>query len=256
MGRSLTVRVMEMLGFRHVPDKMVQVIERNGRFHRTSTRTFVKHWPFIESFGPQVKTGLYMIEQTCKNVHCQDGILHNITVSAKVFFDVEKVHPAFMPIVVQFPDTIVRSRVQSIVDMALREEVAQIVSTKLLLPKVIHQINEAIKQRLAKDLENFGCVLPSNFIEDTLYIKEILPPDRLHETRIEATNISETVDHLADLPQEEIRQAIYTHFYRDMGTKPLQVRAMNVPDAFKPEEAEADKKFPVLRQPTGRVYDN
>jgi hypothetical protein len=31
---------------------------------------------------------------------------------------------------------------------------------------------------------------------------------------------------------------------------------MNVPDAFKPDEAEPDKKFPVLRQPTGRVYDN
>lgn len=256
MGRSLTVRVMEMLGFRHVPDKMVQVIERNGRFHRTSTRTFVRHWPFIESFGPQVKTGLHMIEHTSKNVLCHDGVLHNITVSAKVFFDVEKVHPAFMPIVVQLPDTIVKSRVQSIVDMTLREEVAQVESTKLLLPKVIQQINEAIKQRLTKDLKNFGCVLPSDFIEDTLYIKEILPPDRLHETRVEATNISETVEHLADLPQDEIRQAIFTHFYRDMGTRPLQVRAMNVPDALKPDEAEPDKKFPVLRQPTGRVYDN
>ncbi|NJN97246.1 MAG: hypothetical protein HC875_25725 [Anaerolineales bacterium] len=258
MGRSLTVRVMEMLGFRHVPDKMVQVIERNGRFHRTSSRTFVRHWPFIENFGPQVRTGLYTVEQTCDNVLCRDGVLHNITISTKVFFDIDKVHPAVMAIVVQYPDTIVKSRVQSIVDMVLREEVIQQDSTNLLLPGIISQISNSIKKRLAKDLETFGASLPSDFIEDTLYIKEILPPKRMQENRTEATNINETVQNLTRLTFEEIKQAIVAHLYRDMGQHSIQVRAMNLPDAANPfkVEREADPPLRVLRQPTGRIYDN
>jgi hypothetical protein len=257
MGRSLMEKIKGKLGYKHVPDNMVQVIFRDGRYHRAEGNTFIRRRVHDESYGPQIKVGVRIVENLYQNIASRDGVLHNIKVHVKVFFDLRLADPQVAPFLVENCETILQGKVKGLVDLALRREIAQFDSTRLLQPDAAIRLEEAIKERLERNLGFFGASLLA--FEDALIVKEILPPERMHETRVEAANISETADSLADLHQEEIRQAIAAHMYRDMGAKPLQIRAMNMPDVSKRDDEpadESDPKFPVLRQPTGRVYDN
>ncbi|MBI1881512.1 MAG: hypothetical protein HYR94_25305 [Chloroflexi bacterium] len=255
MGRSLMERIKGKLGYRHVPDNMVQVIFRDGRYHRAEGNTFIRRRVHDESYGPQIRVGIRVVENLYQNIASRDGILHNINVHVKVFFDLRQADALVAPILVEHCETIIQGKVKGLVDLALRREIAQLDSTRLLQPDVAVKLEEAIRKRLERNLGFFGVSLPT--FEDALIVKEILPPERMQDTRVEATNISETIDSFNHLSHEEIRQAVFAHLYRDMGAKPLQVRAMNVPDTLRPDAAaESEKKFPVLRQPTGRVYDN
>jgi hypothetical protein len=255
MGRSLVEKTKEILGYQHVPDNMVQVILRNGRYHRADGSAFVRRWFFNESFGPQIRVGIRVVENLYQNIASRDGVMHHINVHVKVFFDLRRAEAQVAPLLVQHGETILHNKVRGLVDLALRREIAQLDSVRLLQPDAAVRLEEAIRKRLEKNIGFMGLSLPS--FEDALVVKEILPPERMQETRTEATNINETVQSLARLTVEEIRQALVAHFYRDVGQGPFQVRAMNMPEPLNPfDDNHSDNSYRVLRHPTGRIYDN
>lgn len=256
MGRTLSEMLRANFGYRHVPDNMVQVILRDGRYHRAEGSTYVRRRFHNESYGPQIRVGIRVVEHLYDNITSRDGVLHRIKVHVKVFFDLRRAEATVAPLLVDNAEAIIQNKVSGLVDLALRREVSQLDSTRLLQPDTPAKLEEAIRKRLEKNVGFMGVSLP-NF-EDALVVKEILPPERMQENRTEATNINETVRNLAQLTVEEIKQAIVAHLYRDMGQRSLQVRTMNLPDAANPfkEDREADPPLRVLRQPTGRIYDN
>ncbi len=255
MGRSLVEKIKSKLGYQHVPDNMVQVIFRDGRYHRAEGNTFIRRRLHDESYGPQIRVGIRVVENLYQNIASRDGVLHNINVHVKVFFDLRQADAQAAPFLVDNCEPIIQNKVKGLVDLALRREIAQLDSTKLLQPEAPVRLEEAIRKRLDRNLGFMGLSLPT--FEDALIVKEILPPERMQETRAEATNIAETVHSLARLAAEEVRQALIAHFYRDVGERPFQVRSMNMPDPLNPfNEGQSDNSFRVLRQPTGRIYDN
>jgi|GEM_PF-3762247 len=256
MGRTLSEKFRAKLGYRHVPDNMVQVILRDGRYHRAEGDTFVRRRFHNESFGPQIRVGIRIVEHLYEHIASRDGVLHRIKVHVKVFFDLRQTEPQVAPLLVENGETIIQNKVRGLVDLTLRREVSQLDSVRLLQPDIPAKLEEAIRKRLERNVGFMGVSLPT--FEDALVVKEILPPERMQENRTEATNINETAQSLARLTVEEIKQAIVAHLYRDMGQRSIQVRTMNLPDAANPfkEEREADHSLRVLRQPTGRIYDN
>lgn len=254
MKRSMIEKIKGKLGYRHVPDNMVQVIYRDGRYHRADGNTFIRRQVHNETYGPQIRVGIRVVENLYQNIASRDGVLHNINVHVKVFFDLRLADPQAASFLVDNCETVIQGKVKGLVDLALRREIAQLDSTKLLQPDAPIKLEEAIKKRLDRNLGFFGASLPT--FEDALMVKEILPPERMQETRTEATNITETAHSLANLAMEEIRQALVTHFYRDVGVGPFQVRAMNMPDPLNPLNENHHDKYRVLRNPTGRIYDN
>jgi hypothetical protein len=255
MGRSLMERIRRNVGYRHVPDNMVQVIYREGRYHRADGNTFVRRRVHDETYGPQIRVGIRMVENLYEKIVSRDGVLHDVKVHVKVFFDLRQADAKVAPILVDQCETIIQGKVKGLVDLTLRREIAQLDSTELLQPDMSVKLEEAIQKRLDRNLGFFGLSLPT--FEDALMVKEILAPERMQETRTEATNVAETVNALARLTAEEIRQALIAHFYRDVGAQPFQVRAMNMPESSNPvNDPPPDKSFRVLNQPTGRIYDN
>jgi hypothetical protein len=242
---------------KNVPDKMVQTIYRWGRYSRSSNRIFAWRLPFIESFGPQLRTGLRAFEYPFKNVMSKDGVLHkSISVSVKVLFDVHNAEDYLKPILAKSCEGVLRNRVRSIIEATLRNKVRKINSAELLSSEVVAEIEQAIRERLATDLEVFGVTLPDS--EDALYIAEILPPDRIAETRAEARNIIETHNSLTQLPWVEIAQILKAHLYRDIGNQGVQFKVMNLPDSINPisDDDTVEGSYRVLRQPTGVLYSN
>jgi hypothetical protein len=256
MGRTLSERFKAKLGYRHVPDKMVQVIYRDGRYHRAEGDTFVRRKFHNESFGPQVRVGVRVVEHLYQNIASHDGVLHSIKVHVKVFFDLRQAEAVVAPLLAADPETLIQGKVKGLVDLALRREVSRLDSAQLLQPDTPAKLEVAIRKRLERNVGFMGVSLLE--FEDALVVKEILPPERMQENRTEATNITETAQNLAQLTVEEIKQAIVAHLYRDMGQRSVQVRSMNLPDAANPfkEDRESDHSLRVLRQPTGRIYDN
>ena len=197
MARSMMEKIKGKLGYKHVPDNMVQVIFRDGRYHRAEGNTFIRRRVHDETYGPQIKVGVRVVETLYQNIASRDGVLHNIKVHVKVFFDLRLADPQVAPLLVENCETILQGKVKGLVDLALRREIAQADATRLLQPDAAIRLEEAIKERLERNLGFFGASLLA--FEDALIVKEILPPERMHETRVEATNISETADSLADL---------------------------------------------------------
>ncbi len=253
---SIFVKLMGKFGYRHVPDKMVQVIERNGRYHRAVDKTFVRRNPFIESFGPQIRVGVRVVENLYENIISRDGVPHSIKVCVKIIFDLQNADPKIAPLLVQNGERLLNGKISALVDLTIRRKVSHLYASELLSPDLPIQLEEAIEKRLADNLGRFGASLfPA---DDGLVVKEILSPPRMRENRTEATNIEETTNNLANLSPEEIRRAVIAHMFRDMGTKKLQVRAMSLPNDLNPvSKTMLDDPFQeVLRQPTGRIYDN
>lgn len=241
----------------NVPDKMVQTIYRWGRYSRSSNRIFAWRLPFIESFGPQLRTGLRAFEYPFKNVMSKDGVLHkSISVSVKVLFDLHNSEDYLKPILAMSCEGVLRNRVRSIIEATLRNKVRKIGSAELLSSEVVAEIEQAIRERLATEMKVFGVTLPES--EDALFITEILPPDRIAETRAEARNIIETHDALNQFRWNEIAQILKTHLYRDVGNQGVQFKVMNLPDSLNPtaDDDAVDGSYRVLRQPTGVLYSN
>ena len=206
------VKLMGMLGYRHVPDKMVQVIERNGRYHRAVGNTFVRRLPFVESFGPQVRVGIRVVENLYENIISRDGVPHSIKVCVKIIFDLRESDPKIAPLLVQNGEGLLNGKVAALVDLTIRRIVSHLYATELLSPDIPIQLEEAIENNLGL----FGASLFPG--DDGLVVKEILSPPRMRESRTEATNIEETTNNLARLSPEEIRRAVIAHLFRDMGT--------------------------------------
>ena len=253
--KPLSVRIMQKLGFRHVPDNKLQVIERHGRYHRAVANTFVRRNLFSESFGPQIHLGVRLVERTYENIMSRDGVAHKISVSVKVFFDLRRADPKIAPVIVQNGERLVDNRIAALVELTLRRKIEPLDSTKLLLPGMAENLESAIKQRL-RSLENMGVsLLPT---EDGLMVKEILPPERMQENRMEATNIDETITSFArQRHSEQVKQALLAHLLRDMGKQRPQFRNLNLPEDLNPASDNVlDASFRVLRGPTGKIYNN
>lgn len=253
--KPLGMRLIEMLGFRHVPDNYVQVIERYGRYHRAVDGPFVRRRVFSESFGAQIRVGIRLVDQVFENVISRDGVPHSIRVAVKIYFDLRQASRQMAVLIVQNGEALVTGRVASLIEVALRREVGQLESTKLLLPEVPLKLEKAIKERLKK-IDVMGVSLLE--VEDAIVVKGILPPVRMQENRTEATNIEETIaSFLRQAKPEQIRSAILAHLLRDIGKQRPLFKALNVPeDLTLPTDDILDPSYRVLRHPTGRIYDN
>lgn len=252
--KPLSVKLMGFLGFRHVPDNHVQVIARHGRYHRAVEGPFVRRRFLSETFGPQMRVGIRVVDQTYQNIISRDGNAHHIGVSVKVFFDLQKAEAFMATLVVQNGEQMIYNRVASLTELALRREVGRLDSTKLLQPEIPVLLEKAIEKRLGK-LSNMGISLLQ--IEDGIVVKEILAPDRMRENRTEATNIEETISTFERLQGERVKQALLAHLLRDVGKQRPMFKAMNLPEDLSAADDDVlDASFRVLRGPTGRIYDN
>ncbi len=240
---------------RQVSDNMVQVIYRRGRYHRISDSIYAWRLPRFESFGPQIRTGVRVIDQPYKNIASRDGVLHDITVHSKVFFDIRQAEPQLCPILAQNSGGIIRGRVSGIIDLILRKEFGDMTAAQIQLPGIKATIVSEIQKVITRELGAFG-ISPLNSV-DGLYIKEVLAPDRLQDSRTEATSLTETVSSFNQLDLEELKQALMAHLLRDMGTKKIQFRSANMSEIVNPtSNAFLEGSYRVLREPTGRVYTN
>jgi len=252
--KSLKIRLMERLGFRHVPDLKLQIIERDGRYHRAVGKIFVRPVPFIESFGRQVDLGLRVVERTYDKVLSRDRIPHKITVNVKLLFDLREADQQFAPIIATIGDWIVDERTATLVDLTLRRQISNLTSSQILEPGRAEDMETAIRGRIG-NLSRLGVtLLPS---EDAVFVKEIVPPERVQENRNEATNIGETIDNFDQFGEDKIKQALVAHMLRDIGSNRPYFKGLFMPESLTPtSEHGLDDTFRVLRQPMGRVYDN
>ncbi len=252
--KPLSVKIMETFGYRHVPNFTLQVINRNGRYHRAVDNTFVRAWSPFESLGRQVKIGLRVVDRTFENVMSRDGVPHTVHITARLLFDLRAANLNFAKAIADKGEAIIDGKATSLMDLALRRELSAIDSAQILQTGIIDKLEQALRKRL-NSLNHMGTTVLAS--EDGLVISEILPPKRVQDNRNEATNIHETIDKLMQFDNDEVKKALVAHFLRDMGDQRPIFKGLNVSDDLLPNaQGTLDDAFRVLRQPTGRIYDN
>ena len=252
--KPLSVKFKAMFGYRHVPDNTLQIIERHGRYHRAEAGPFVRRNALSESFGDPIRLGLVVVDHLYDNIISADGVAHKIGVMVKVYFDLRQADETIAPIIAKRGLGIVENRLMGLVDLALRRVVATLTSTQLLAPDIPLELEAAIKRRL-QAMTMMGATLIT--AEDGLVVKEILPPERMHENRTEATNIDETISSFTRKTPPQLKQALLAHLLRDIGKQRPYFKGLHIPeDMSLPDDDVLDASYRVLRQPTGRIYDN
>ena len=253
-NKSWSEKLMEAMGYRQVPEFKLQVIKRNGRFHRAVGDPFVRISPFSESFGDQIDIGVQVVERDYRNVMSRDGVPHRISVNVKIKFDLRDADPELAPAIVKNGSASVGNRAAGLVDLALRREIGNLTSAQILRPGLPEALETAIRKRL-RGMEKMGATLLP--IDDSVVVKEVTPPERVQESRNETTTIDETISSLSHLQREQIKQALVAHLLRDIGQHGVEFKNLWLPEDLNPTAPDPKgDAYRVMRQPTGRIYDN